>query len=287
MRCDNNNTSNHGINADRISDLISEYKSNHDNGSLKDLVKDINAFATEHGIDTSITDVALSNYQNNIRTPNVATLLLLVRFFDVSADWLLGISKIRSIEPNIQKAAEYLNCSSETLRYLKRTFSTPERAFSFEQILIEDDSNDCFVDFLDAHRRYEKSSTDLQKFDINLILEFYRKYFHLDEVEEEGDDTNGELYVMENLSELGSIFIPDRFDSHMDKYYFKEMCRLICKGHRTDESIYMESFKEHITSPRISKARLKVTKKHALAKWEAENACKNLLLNDDFRYLHE
>ncbi|MDE7083296.1 MAG: helix-turn-helix domain-containing protein [Clostridia bacterium] len=48
--------------------------------SMKDLAKQINA-----------TDTAVSNWENNINEPKISYLISLARFFNVSADYLLGL----------------------------------------------------------------------------------------------------------------------------------------------------------------------------------------------------
>jgi len=38
-----------------------------------------------------VSDVAISRWENNLRVPNVINLYALAKFFDVSADYLIGL----------------------------------------------------------------------------------------------------------------------------------------------------------------------------------------------------
>ena len=38
-----------------------------------------------------VSDIAISRWENNLRVPNVISLYALAKFFDVSADYLIGL----------------------------------------------------------------------------------------------------------------------------------------------------------------------------------------------------
>ena len=39
-----------------------------------------------------VSDVAISRWENNLRVPNIVNLQNIAKFFDVSADYLIGLS---------------------------------------------------------------------------------------------------------------------------------------------------------------------------------------------------
>lgn len=39
-----------------------------------------------------VSDVAISRWENNLRVPNIINLVSIAKFFDVSADYLIGLS---------------------------------------------------------------------------------------------------------------------------------------------------------------------------------------------------
>lgn len=41
--------------------------------------------------EVGISDVALGRWENNLRTPNIDSLIILAKYFKVSADYLLGL----------------------------------------------------------------------------------------------------------------------------------------------------------------------------------------------------
>lgn len=51
--------------------------------SMKDLAKQINA-----------TDAAISNWENDINEPKLSYIINLCKFFDISADYLMGLSDV-------------------------------------------------------------------------------------------------------------------------------------------------------------------------------------------------
>ena len=61
--------------AERIKELRQEK-----NLTLKELAKEI-----------GVTDIAISRWENELRTPNIETLVLFAKYFGVTADYLVGM----------------------------------------------------------------------------------------------------------------------------------------------------------------------------------------------------
>lgn len=83
-------TSTSKIFADRLSDLIEEKKKKG---------VDYRLISAE----TNISTGALSNYANDVQQPNISKLAVIADYFGVSADWLLGLSDVRT--PDIKTKA--------------------------------------------------------------------------------------------------------------------------------------------------------------------------------------
>ena len=66
-----------------------------------------------------ITRQSLSRYEIAARTINIEVLGVLAQHFGVSADYLLGLSNVRSMEQDMQAACEMTGLSEETIAKLK------------------------------------------------------------------------------------------------------------------------------------------------------------------------
>ena len=71
-----------------------------------------------------ITRQSLSRYEIAARTVSVEVLGALAQHFNVSADYLLGLSDVRSTEQDIQTACEVTGLSEETITKLKANTPT-------------------------------------------------------------------------------------------------------------------------------------------------------------------
>lgn len=61
---------------------------------LKDLREENNLTLKQLGNEIGVSDIAISRWENNKRTPNIDSLLALCKYFQVSADYLLGIEDL-------------------------------------------------------------------------------------------------------------------------------------------------------------------------------------------------
>lgn len=103
----------------RLQDLISE-------SGLK-----IKPLAEKIGISTG----ALSNYQNDAATPGADAIIKIARYFNVSADWLLGLSKYRTTKDN-ERSAQSLGIPEEFVKTLISVKETNSDSFQLLQRLI-------------------------------------------------------------------------------------------------------------------------------------------------------
>jgi len=68
-----------------------------------------------------VTRQSVSNYSNGLYPPS-ETLLDIAKEFEVSADYLLGLSDIKSVNADLQSAAAYLGVSENAVNGLKEEF---------------------------------------------------------------------------------------------------------------------------------------------------------------------
>ncbi len=65
-----------------------------------------------------VTDNTVSYYVSGARTPNAEQIIAIANALDVSADYLLGLTDTKAIEPDIKTACEVTGLSEESISYL-------------------------------------------------------------------------------------------------------------------------------------------------------------------------
>ena len=60
-----------------------------------------------------------SNYESNLREPNSAVLIKIADFYNVSTDYLIGLSNIKSVDTDMQTACKYTGLSDEAMKNIK------------------------------------------------------------------------------------------------------------------------------------------------------------------------
>lgn len=63
----------------------------------------------------NITRQSLSRYETNERTPNIELIYSIAQHYDVSADYLLGLSEVTSLDNRIQAACEVTGLNSAAM----------------------------------------------------------------------------------------------------------------------------------------------------------------------------
>ena len=123
--------------ADRLFDLIKDSGKN-----LKDLEKEI-----------GVPAASLSCYQNDTREASIGSLYKIARYFNVSADWLLGIHDTRSQDVEIQDISKKTGLSDKAidmLRRLSEPYTGPENLPELKRKLGVNKVNSYLDDFINA-----------------------------------------------------------------------------------------------------------------------------------------
>lgn len=96
---------------------------------------------------------ALINYQTGKRIPDIAFLHKLSQHFGVSADYLLGLSDVKSTEQDMKTACAVTGLSEDALERIHE-FTKPELRNFFNAIVCTEEFTDilnCFLDYLQTY----------------------------------------------------------------------------------------------------------------------------------------
>lgn len=96
---------------------------------------------------TKIQRVTIAKYERGERAPSIDNLLAFVDYFGVSSDYLLGLSNIKSNNPDISSACDYTGLSEDAILSIKDTLSHADSIYevskesyirSINQLLMND-----------------------------------------------------------------------------------------------------------------------------------------------------
>lgn len=118
---------------------------------LKDLIVGKNITAKQLSIDTGIKESAISAYQNAscTRVPRSDVVLTLSRYFNVSADYLFGLTHVKGSDDEVKLACTHTGLHESTVAFLHEIYhhQTP--------------LSDTIVSIIDRFLRTESNSRDL------------------------------------------------------------------------------------------------------------------------------
>ncbi len=95
------------------------YKENSITGRLNQLYQESKLTREEFAKRCKISTSALTNYLKGSRTPDAAKLPCICEEFEVSADWLLGLSDVRMPSAEMRAVSEYINLPEDTVLHIK------------------------------------------------------------------------------------------------------------------------------------------------------------------------
>ena len=97
--------------------------------------------------DLGISRGALSFYENGERKPDAEILVRMCEYFKVSADYLLGLSDVESVDPDIQATCELIGLSEEAVNKLSDLKEKDKRT-CVDKIVLNLIENDEFFDLV-------------------------------------------------------------------------------------------------------------------------------------------
>ncbi len=95
-------------------------------------------------IELGISQGALSNYRNGLRFPDGNVLYKMAKKFNVSSDYLLGLTSLRSIDKDYQKVHNLTGLSDNAIKVLEKLLIVHKENLSIN------DSNNSIKDLIDT-----------------------------------------------------------------------------------------------------------------------------------------
>lgn len=83
-----------------------------------------------------VTDNTVSYYVSGARTPNAEQIIAIANALDVSADYLLGLTDTKAIEPDIKMACETTGLTEQAVRFLEKIQKKNNDYLNFINILL-------------------------------------------------------------------------------------------------------------------------------------------------------
>ena len=71
----------------------------------------------------SLSPATIGYYENGSRLPDIETAARIARYFDVSADYLLGLSDAKSVEQDMKNACETTGLTQKAIENMQHIFS--------------------------------------------------------------------------------------------------------------------------------------------------------------------
>ncbi len=143
-----------------------------------------------------ITRQSLSRYETNERTPNIELIYNIAKHYEISADYLLGLSEIKAVDSDIQATIKYTHLSEEALKRWNNN-NEAEKA--------------------GAHERLKKAPNHLisdsqtnYEYTLNKLLQFGYFYDLLEDLYELSWQTDDYRYVDSKVSAIKTLGT-DRF----------------------------------------------------------------------------
>lgn len=133
---------------------------------LRQLKEDCGETQSRIAEDLGITPQAFSYYMNG-REPNYDVLIKISNYFNVSIDYLLGVSPCKKHE-NIDLHAK-LHISDESIEYLKSVVDIEDFAQTFNRLL-EDKVFESILAGIDSYMRFDARTNSVVAFDSNMNL---------------------------------------------------------------------------------------------------------------------
>lgn len=87
---------------------------------IKELRKKANLSQDEAAAELHISKASLSYYETANRVPDITVLSLFCKFYEVSADYLLGLEDIKEMDLTRRGACQYIGISESTLDSIKK-----------------------------------------------------------------------------------------------------------------------------------------------------------------------
>lgn len=187
---------------------------------IRELMEDTSTTQQVLGNAISCTRQTVSDYANGQSTPDAKALYKIARYFNVSTDYLLGLSDCPCLDEDIKRVCKYTGLSSEAVKLLHYlTLENAENSISDVPA-----NNKLNIDLLnrvlgDEYGRYK---ADVEKCDTNDLQPvktvFYdmERYINAREIRRElSHGESEELAELEECSECGNNSLRNFAETHV------------------------------------------------------------------------
>ena len=124
---------------------------------LRELIASRGTTITALAHELKISRQAVSQYQDGSTQPNLQKLVEISRYFNVSADWLLGLTDTQNIDSTARAAVEYTKLSERTINLLHSNSLFGYCFRSFVDLLANQDST---ISLADAILRFNDKAAE-------------------------------------------------------------------------------------------------------------------------------
>ena len=155
-------------------------------GRLKALRTERNLSLNQLAKELNITAQSLSLYENAKRTINIDLLTDISKYFDVSADYLVGLSDIPSLDTDLQAVCKYTGLNEDTVTRIKD---------EFEYVIIEFNDNEEYMN------KFIETSNNVicSHYFWDIILHLTQ--LNIDSLAHLADPNNLKMYELRNIAD--------------------------------------------------------------------------------------
>lgn len=121
---------------------------------LKKLRKEHNLTQNELSEKTGIKHYSISDYEVGRVEPDLQTLIILAKFFNVSLDYILGFQVVQSDEKNTNKGSDILFTDIKYKKLLYYISLLPETDIALITQLVENLLNKQNIDYIEKYNRH-------------------------------------------------------------------------------------------------------------------------------------
>lgn len=200
---------------------------------LRELRKEKGVSQDQLSKELGVSKSTIGLYETGDTLPDAKTLRDLAVYFDASADWLLGLSDVKTLDKNIRNICEYTGISENNIKWISRinlhqTMTedlSKQLLKSLNDFIMSDDFPDILVGISNIRVFIQKAKKSQQSQPEELSDQWKDMYFHINMAENELKNFANETYsVVPNSVIIDSIkfSLSNTFNNIIDKLTLNE-----------------------------------------------------------------
>lgn len=108
---------------------------------IRELMKSSGTTQQELAENTGCSRQAIAQYADGSNAPNIDKLVSIAKYFDVSLDYLVGLSNARTADKDIQYICDYTGLNSKTIDELHSTLEMSQTGTTTDSSIVIDETN--------------------------------------------------------------------------------------------------------------------------------------------------